>query len=132
MITACAVADLVRETYAAHYVLWNVGIEPAEIKVIVALRILPDDPRPSIGVAVCVQRGGLTFTMPVGPELASEAEREAFKTAWMLHVDGLDERRRTDRAGLDREARSTTVWNRKVEILYGLLLKGFQLGWVVN
>ena len=104
---ATTIAAIVRETYGAHYVLWNLGIEPNAITVVVAPRLLPDETVVTFGVSVCVHVDGKSFAMPVGPELATEEDRAAFNAAWARHVDSLPERRRTDLAGLDREARRT-------------------------
>jgi len=124
---AMTIAAIVRETYGAHYVLWNLGIEPGAITVVVAPRVLPDETAVTVGVSVCVNVDGKSFTMPVGPELATSEAREAFNRAWAAHVESLPERRRTDLAGLDRDARDTYAWSRKVEIVYAMLRKGFDL-----
>lgn len=124
---ATTIAAIVRETYGAHYVLWNLGIEPSAITVVLAPRILPDETDPTFGVSVFVQVDGRSFAMPVGPELPTEEDRRAFNAAWGRHVDSLPERRRSDLAGLDREARNTYAWRRKVEIMYAMARKGFTL-----
>ena len=132
MIADTAIASMVRETYAAHYVFWNLGIEPDAIKVLIVPTLLPDEVVPVVRVSVRVECQGTTFALPIGPELGLVEDQRAFLQAWTRHIDSLSQRRRTDRAGLDLEARRTETWSRKTEIIYAMLAKGFELGLVKN
>lgn len=132
MIADTALASIVRETYAAHYVFWNLGIEPAAIKVQIVPTQLRNETAAVVRVSVRVECQGTSFAMPIGPELAAQEDQQAFLRAWAKHVDSLPLRRRTDRVGLDLEARRTETWSRKTEIIYAMLAKGFELGLVKN
>lgn len=132
MIADTALASMVRETYAAHYVFWNLGIEPDAIKVLIVPTLLPHEVVPAVRVSVRVECQGTSFALPIGPELGLVEDQRAFLQAWTKHIDSLPQRRRTDRAGLDLEARRTETWSRKTEIIYAMLAKGFELGLVKN
>lgn len=73
-----SIEELVRETYAVHFVMWNAGVEDTTT----AIRRIANAPVPGAPyVAVLGRRRGIEFLMHIAPVLG-EAEQRAFDEAW--------------------------------------------------
>ena len=123
-----AIGSAVRETYAAHYVLTNLGFDPSEIFVGTP-NVLNGDP-PGTYAAVIVRRDGLQFVYNIA-RLFTEADCARYLKAF--HAFALAQPS-MDRGELDRIARRSTVWKRKASFMWALVQKGFELrpGAVLN
>jgi hypothetical protein len=120
---------LIREAYAAHCILTNLGFEPAEV--FVECRNIINGNPPGPHVVVRLQRGDLRFILHLHPVTKKEGKR--FARAWQAFVDAKNGRRiSTDE--LDRWVRSSQVYAQRVDLLCGLTRKGFELrpGEMVN
>lgn len=72
-------AEVVRETYAVHYVLFNLGIEPDDIYV--SIHRVANAPLPFPYVNVQVKRDGAEWNMWIAP-LRTPADERQFRAAW--------------------------------------------------
>lgn len=74
-----AMDEIVRETYAVHYVLWNLGIEPDDI--FVSIHRVANAPLPFPYANVMVKRDGREWNMWIAP-LRTDAIVRQFEAAW--------------------------------------------------
>lgn len=111
----------VLETYAAHYILMNIGFDPAEIFVSTP-NVLNGAP-PGLYASVIVRRGGLEFVMNL-VQLPDAAACDRFLAAFHRFAEAQPS---MDRRELDRMVRRTDVWRRRTSLVSALLLKGFEL-----
>jgi hypothetical protein len=115
--------QLIHETYAGHYILTNLGIDPSEVFVLIQ-RVANVQPVGSLFVIMSAQRGFRTCNIPVS-HVRSVKDGKRFEKAWIrFHAE--DKPKLSD-AELDRIVHDTTMWRRRVEVITALVHKGFVL-----
>lgn len=111
----------VHETYAAFYILTNLGIEPDDIFV-QASHVLNGDP-PGTYACVVARQGDRRCILNVALLDSYESG-----TRFLDEYGKFGETQPTaDRGELTRIARGTDTWRRKADLIAALLLKGFVL-----
>lgn len=116
--SADPVAFAVREAYAAHELLCQIGYDPEDIFVGAA----PVIGEPTPCAIVWLRHGGLELTMPVAA--LSQAEAKRFKGAM---EEFIAKKPTMARSELDAWVRESTVWSRAGEVLAVLARKGFDI-----
>jgi hypothetical protein len=124
MISEPELQRLAEETYAAHFILWNVGISPSEVFVFVS-PVLNVEP-PARHLCVQIRRGCLQFTLPVGPPL-EESDHHRVLRAWLRFSKQAKVLRRSDRLQLDRMVQGSLMFSKRMDLLTAMLAKGFDL-----
>lgn len=124
MISDAELQRISEETYAAHVILWNVGINPDELFVFVA-PVLNTQP-PTRHLCVQVRRGALQFVLPIGPPL-EERDRDRVLRAWLRFSREAKALRRKNRLLLDRMVQGSLVFSKRMDLLVAMLAKGFDL-----
>ncbi|HEU4580903.1 MAG TPA: hypothetical protein VFS67_21740 [Polyangiaceae bacterium] len=124
MISDTDLQRLCEETYAAHFILWNVGISPEEMFVFVA-PVLNVEP-PARHLCVQIRRGCLQFTLPAGPPL-EEADHHRVLRAWLRFSKQAKALRQKDRLQLDRMVQGSLMFSKRMDLLVAMLAKGFDL-----
>lgn len=115
-----SVKTLVHEAYAGHFILTNLGIEPAEVFVEV-VRVANVSPA-GLCAVVIARRGELQCTIPIAPvslELGHRfiAELKRF----------IASKRTMAEKELTRICHGTEMWRRRAEVIEALIRKGFDL-----
>lgn len=126
MLTDAHLQRLTHEIYAAHYILWNVGIEPENIWLKVTPTIFPDGTRSRLQCSVTAERQGRSFVLPIGPELTRFEGRRVIK-AWRKYSKRAALLRTSNEQALRRELLDTEAWRRRLDVLVTLAAKGFEL-----
>lgn len=111
---------LVREAYAAHVLITNLGFEPEEVQAQIRNVVNGDPPGPH--VCVVLQRGERTFVIHLHP--ADEEFGKAFEKAWLAFAAAKPSK---PHAELQRIVEGTQLWQQKEALLWGLVRKGFEL-----
>lgn len=111
----------VRETYALHYLLLNLGILHEEI--FVGASAFSNASPPGIYAHVRVVRGEATFDMWLEPLAGKETDR--YLKAWSTFSHAQP---KMDRAVLDRMVEGSRVLHEADTIADILVAKGFSLG----
>lgn len=111
---------IVREAYAAHAILTNLGFEPEEVQAQIRNVINGNPPGPH--VCVVLKRGERTFVIHLHP--ADDQFATAFRTAWLAFAA---RKPSMPRAELDALVQGTQLWRQKEDLLWGLVRKGFEL-----
>jgi len=112
----------VRECYAAHTILTNLGYEPDDIYVGI-VPVLNAAPSPATcAIVKLVRHDGEAFVYTVR-DLAGD-EIPEFKRKWLAFVA---DKPTMQRAELDAILHGSTVWARKTELLWTLAAKGFPI-----
>lgn len=124
MISENELLDISSETYAAHFILWNVGVHPDELFVMVA-PVLNIEP-PARHLCIQVRRGELQFTLPIGPPLEDE-DRPRVLRAWLSFSRQAKSLRTKNRLQLDRMVQSSRIFQKRMQLLVAMLAKGFDL-----
>lgn len=113
--------EAVRDCYALHAIVCQLGFEPDEVFVGV-VTVANAAPAPALCVVAQLQRGDKIFTLCVRDVTLAEAKR--FQEMWRTFCH--------DKPGISREeldalVHASPVWERKTELLWGLVAKGFDL-----
>lgn len=124
MISEADLQRLNEDTYAAHFILWNVGIRPDELFVFVA-PVLNVEPQ-ARHLCVQVRRGCQQFTLPVGPPL-EEGDHHRVLRAWLRFSRKAKELRTKNRLELDRMIQGSEMFSHRMDLLVAMLAKGFDL-----
>ena len=117
---------MVREAYAAHQILFQLGYDPSEVWVTVA-PVLNVIPAMQVCVIVKLIRGDKEFVMPVAT-VGSEKESKLFQKAWREFAARGKRRKTADE--LETMVRSSQIWARLPELLLSLEAKGFGVEYV--
>jgi len=124
MISDAELLRLSQETYAAHFILWNVGIQPDELFVFVA-PVSNIEP-PARHLCIQVRRGCQQFTLPVGPAL-DESDHHRVLRAWLRFSKQAKSLRTENRLELDRMVQCSEMFSKRMDLLVAMLAKGFDL-----
>lgn len=115
---AAALDQLIVDTYAVHFVLWNLGVTPDEIFVQAAL--IANAPKPGVHATVTVKRAGKSWVMWLD-RLEGNPEILQFEAAWRDFASRQPELSEDAKDAL--VARSRAIGQME-EIRQGLLAKG--------
>jgi hypothetical protein len=114
------IAALVREAYAVHYMLTNLGFEPAEVQACIRTVANADPPEPY--ACVLLERAGKQFVVHLQP--VTEEQEALFQQAWLAFAEA---KRRMTRAELDALVTGSELYARRDELLWALVDRGFEL-----
>lgn len=114
------IEQLVRETYAAHCILTNVGFLPDEI--FVSVQPILNAARQGTYGVVMVKRGDAQFVLTLQPVTDDQAQR--YLDAWRAFAEA---KPTMSREALDRIVYGSILYGRRLEIITALVTKGFEL-----
>lgn len=114
---------IVREAYACHCILTNLGFEPEQVQAGIR-RILNADPPGPHAVVVLTDRNDpeLQFIFHIAP--VTEKQAEDFHVAWLAFADA---KPRMPREQLDAMLYGSQIWQQRADLLWRLTVKGFEL-----
>lgn len=124
MISDTELQRLHEETYAAHFILWNVGVSPDEIFVFVS-PVINIEP-PARHLCIQIRRGCLQFALPVGPPL-EETDHHRVLRGWLRFARQAKVLRKKNRLLLDRMVQGSLMFAKRMDLLTAMLAKGFEL-----
>ncbi len=113
---------IVREAYAAHTILCNMGFEPEHVQATVRNVINAQPPGPHAVVFITRAEDDLHFVYHIAP--VTQAQAKQFCDAWLVFAR---EKPRMPREALDKILYGSQAWEQRGELLWRLAAKGFEL-----
>jgi hypothetical protein len=116
---------LTRETYAAHYILLNLGFSADDI--FVATPCILNARPPGMHAAVILRPGPDQFVIPVAP--VREQDREQYLEAWREFATAQP---KMPRQALDRVVHASHLFAKRAEVVTALARRGIAMPAVTN
>ena len=117
---AAVIERIIRETYATHCILTNVGFEPDQIYV--ATQPVANARRPGLYATVTLKRGKHQFVLTLCP--VTDAEAVLYLEAWRAFALAKPSKSRDE---LDAILLGSSVYAQRADLVTALVSKGFKL-----